>query len=197
MQASGLLDRFATCLQSSGKAVRLGAATFLLNCAVLQGECLSSGTSLPDRLVSQVPMPLTKGVFSKAAAVGCADAELKVQVLSGLSELLSSASEAEPETLYRCRFHDSDFEQSCSGACQCACAAGDAISCSATSWDSDLLQLLACRTLVALGTVLHQDSMTRSIAVDLEVPQQVKQRQVGATGKVAEASQEVLRVFQQ
>jgi hypothetical protein len=57
--------------------------------------------------------------------------------------------------------------------------------------------LLACRTLVALGTVLHQDSMTRSIAVDLEVPQQVKQRQAVATGKVAEASQEVLRMFQQ
>jgi hypothetical protein len=45
--------------------------------------------------------------------------------------------------------------------------------------------------------VLHQDSMTRSIAVDLEVPQQVKQRQAVATGKVAEASQEVLRMFQQ
>jgi hypothetical protein len=33
-----------------------------------------------------------------------------VQVLSGLSELLGSASEAEPETLYRCRLHESDFK---------------------------------------------------------------------------------------
>lgn len=51
--------------------------------------------------------------------------------------------------------------------------------------------------LVALGTVLHQDSMTRGIAADLEVPQQVKQRQAGASGKVADAAQEVLRMFQQ
>ena len=57
--------------------------------------------------------------------------------------------------------------------------------------------LTVCRTLVALGTVLHQDSMTRSIAADLEVPQQVKQRQAGASVKVAEASQELLRAFQQ
>jgi hypothetical protein len=56
---------------------------------------------------------------------------------------------------------------------------------------------MGCRTLVALGTVLHQDSMTRSIAVDLDVLQQVKQRQAGATGKVAEAAQEVLRMFPQ
>lgn len=117
-QASGLLDGFASCLQSGSKAVRLGAATFLLNCAVLQ------------------------------------DAELKVQLLSGLSELLGSSSDAEqPETLYR--------------------------------------------VLVALGTVLHQDSMTRSIAADLDVPQQVRQRQAGATGKVVDAAREVLRMFQQ
>lgn len=45
-QASGLLDGFASCLQSGSKAVRLGAATFLLNCAVLQGALRSLHASL-------------------------------------------------------------------------------------------------------------------------------------------------------
>ena len=37
-QASALLDGFSGCLREGSKAVRLGMATFLLNCAVLQGE---------------------------------------------------------------------------------------------------------------------------------------------------------------
>lgn len=65
------------------------------------------------------------------------------------------------------------------------------------AYHSSYLCMADCRTLVALGTVLHQDSMTRSIASDLEVPQQVKQRQAGATDKVADAAQEVLRMLHQ
>jgi hypothetical protein len=44
-----------------------------------------------------------------------------VQVLSGLSELLGSASEAEPETLYRCRSHDSDFTVMQQSLPMCVC----------------------------------------------------------------------------
>lgn len=50
---------------------------------------------------------------------------------------------------------------------------------------------------MALSTVLHEDSMTRTIAADLGVPQQVRERQSAATGKVAEAAREVLQLFSQ
>ena len=49
---------------------------------------------------------------------------------------------------------------------------------------------------MALGTLLQGDSMTRSIAADLEVPAQVRARQAAAAGKVADAVREVLQAFQ-
>ena len=123
-----------------------------------------------------------------------------MQVLSGLSELLGSMSEPEPETLYRCSFtalKNHRGIQATESMLRMRCWPLDSQPlCFACPCIGNCC-ITACRTLVALGTVLHQDSMVRSIAVDLEMPQQVKQRQAGATGKVAEAAQEVLHVLQQ
>lgn len=143
-QASGLLDGFNGCLRSGNKAVRLGVATFLLNCAVLGGErsrmlsvpqtsgnktyCAGWSTMLCARTTAAgaslhrlatcacgrflpagglVAQPLRQAsaniMLVVTVVLACADAELKIQVLSGLSEVLSSSPEAEaPETLYRC-----------------------------------------------------------------------------------------------
>ena len=65
-----------------------------------------------------------RGLFSEAAALAHADAELKVQVLSGLSELLGSALEAEPETLYRCSAATSRSWTRCWLQFLCASAGG-------------------------------------------------------------------------
>lgn len=116
-----------------------------------------------------------------------------MQVLSGLLEVLSSPIETDAETQYRC------------GGCHYPCAVhGYHSSTWCYTWRETGqmlpplltdISLLLLRAIVAVGTLVHGDSMMRTTAVDIGLKDNINQRQRAAVGKVAEAAQDVLQLL--
>ncbi len=54
---------------------------------------------------------------------------------------------------------------------------------------------MCCRAIVAVGTLVYEDSMMRTTALDIGLSDRISKKRGAVTGKIAVAAQEVLQLL--